>query len=235
MSDANYFINNPIFVKYKKRFDLSRLKSKETLKSVNVNERIIEIPFAIQAVAGLPKGIKILDLGCTESPLPLQLSGLGYQVTGFDFREYPYQHPNLTFVQGDMTQLPFENETFHGVMCISTLEHVGIGFYSDPRQVAQADKKAMAEIIRVLKPGGIFVLTAPYGIKAQTDHQRVYDQKGIEDLLGALNVQERRYFKSEILAGAVCNTWSEATQEEAAGITSPKTTNCVCLVVGKKK
>lgn len=235
MTEKNFFINNPIFVKYKKRFDLAKFRSEQTLKSVNVNERIVEIPFAIQAAAALPKGAKILDLGCTESPLPLQLAALGYAVTGFDFREYPYRHPNLTFVQGDMTKLPFENATFDGIMSISTLEHVGIGFYADPQEVAQADKKAIAEIIRVLKPGGIFVLTAPYGVKAQNSHQRIYDQKGLEDLFSAFSVQERRYFKSVTLPGADCNTWVEADQEEAGRIASPRETSCVCLVVGKKK
>ena len=235
MSEKNFFINNPIFVKYKKRFDFAKFKSNQTLKSVNVNERIVEIPFAIQTAAALPKGAKILDLGCTESPLPLQLSALGYAVTGFDFREYPYRHPNLTFVQGDMTKLPFENGTFDGVMSISTLEHVGIGFYSDPQEVAQADKKAMAQIVRVLKPGGIFVLTAPYGVKAQTGHQRIYNQEGLEDLFSGLSVQERRYFKSDILPGADCNTWVEVDQEEAGRIASPQATSCVCLVVGRKK
>lgn len=234
-TEKNFFINNPIFVKYKKKFDFSKFKTQQTLKSVNINERIVEIPFAIQAVAGLAKGAKILDLGCTESPLPLQLSALGYAVTGFDFREYPYRHPNLTFVQGDMTKLPFENARFDAILSISTLEHVGIGFYADPQEVEQADKKAMAEVIRVLKPGGIFVLTAPYGVKAQTGHQRIYDQKGLEDLFGALSVQERRYFKSDTLPGADCNSWVEVDQEEAAAIASPKSTTCVCLVVGKKK
>ena len=76
MSDEkNFFINNPIFVKYKKRFDLLKFQSKQILKSVNINERIVEIPFAIQALADLQRAAKVLDLGCTESPLPLQLAG----------------------------------------------------------------------------------------------------------------------------------------------------------------
>lgn len=234
-SAKNFFINNPIFVKYKKRFDLSRLKSRDVLKSVNMNERIVEIPFAIAAVAALPKGATVLDLGCTESSLPVQLAALGYAVTGFDFRPYPYQHPNLTFVQGDMTQLPFEKETFASVLSISTLEHVGIGFYADPQEVAQADKKAMAEIVRVLKPGGIFVLTAPFGVKAQTPHQRIYDQKAVEDLLAALAIKDMRYFMSATLPNADCNSWVEISQEKAGAIASPQATKCVCLAIGQKK
>lgn len=236
VTEKNFFINNPIFVKYKKRFDFKVFRSRDVLKSVNINERIVEIPFAIQAITNLSRGAKILDLGCTESPLPLQLSSLGYAVTGFDFREYPYHHPNLTVVQGDMTKLPFEKGTFDAIMSISTLEYVGIGFYADPQEVQQADKKAVGEIVRVLKPGGIFVLTAPYGVCAQTGQQRIYDEKSLAEVMGAqLNVEDIRYLKSVKSDEANCNTWVEITKQEAAGIASPEATSCVCLVKAKKR
>ena len=61
--DANFFINNPIFLKFKKRFNFLEWRSRTILKSVYMNERIIEIPFAIQALVSLPKGEKVLDLG----------------------------------------------------------------------------------------------------------------------------------------------------------------------------
>lgn len=233
--DANFFINNPIYLKFKKRFNFLEWRSRIVLKSVYMNERIVEIPFAFQVLASLPKGEKVLDLGCTESPLPLQLAALGYQVTGFDFREYPYGHPNLTIVQGDMINLPFEKETFAAVCSISTLEHVGIGFYTDPREIEQADKKAMNEITRVLQPGGIFVLTVPYGVELQNEHQRVYDQKALGNLLSSFEVSERRYFRSVDLPQASCNTWVEIEQLEADAVASAHNTACVCLISAKKR
>jgi len=71
-----YLINNPIFVKYKKRFDWLKMKWKPYLKSVYVNERIVEIPFAIRCLSNIPKGSRVLDLGCSESPFSLQAAGL---------------------------------------------------------------------------------------------------------------------------------------------------------------
>lgn len=234
-NNTNFFINNPIFVKFKKRFDFITLRSVPVLKSVHINERIVEIPFAIQAVSQLPKGTKVLDLGCTESPLPLQLATLGYRVTGFDFRTYPYAHPNLTFVQGDMTKLPFDNESFDVVLSISTLEHIGIGFYKDPKEIDDADKKALSEAVRVLKHNGLFILTAPYGIANRTDQQRIYDEKNLAELLSPLNIETIRYFKSHQLDQSAGNAWIEINQTDADAIVSPNATTCVCLVRAKKQ
>ena len=137
--EDSLFINNPIFLKYKRRFDWRSLKRKPFIKKALLNERIIEIPFAIDALSGMVKSGKILDLGCMESVLPLFLAGLGFQVTGFDFRKYPYQAPNFKFVQGDILKMPFENGSFDAVTCVSTIEHIGIGFYSDPKDIVSSD------------------------------------------------------------------------------------------------
>ena len=51
---------------------------------------------------------------------------------------------NVTFVQGDVGELPFENESFDIVLSLN-------GFHAFPDKDA-----AFAETCRVLKPGGIF-------------------------------------------------------------------------------
>ena len=122
-SGHEYFINNPIFVKYRPSFDWLRLKSGRHLKSVYMNERIVELPFALHSVMSLPTGSRILDAGCTESPLSIQLAAMGYQVTGYDYRPYPYTHPNLDFVQGDLLNLPFGDETFAAALCTCLAVH----------------------------------------------------------------------------------------------------------------
>jgi len=69
------FINNPVFLKYKRRFDWRLLKRKFFIKKALLNERIIEIPFVIDVLSGIVKSSKVLDLGCMESVLPLFLAG----------------------------------------------------------------------------------------------------------------------------------------------------------------
>ncbi len=58
-------------------------------------------------------------------------------------------HPSLD-IQGDVAQLPFEDESIDTVFCAQVLEHV-----PQPWQV-------MREFARVLRPGGRLLLTVPH-------------------------------------------------------------------------
>ncbi len=228
--DKNYFINNPIFVKYKIGFDFAKFARVKSLKSVFINERIIEIPFAISCLQGIPRDSRVLDLGCTESVLPLNTACLGYKITGLDYRPYPYYHPNLTVAQGDILKLPFKNETFGAVFCISTIEHVGIGFYADPAMAAQADKEAIKEVYRILKPKGLLVLTVPFGKPQQTPQQRIYDREKLRELLRHFKIWEERFFGNFVKNGNQANFWKEIERQEAEQVSSPARTECVCLL-----
>jgi 2-polyprenyl-3-methyl-5-hydroxy-6-metoxy-1,4-benzoquinol methylase len=54
------------------------------------NERLIEWPFIFRHIDKPPK--KVLDIGCWESILSIQLAMLGYKVTGIDIQNYGYKH-----------------------------------------------------------------------------------------------------------------------------------------------
>lgn len=227
--EDNYFINQPVFLKYKRRFDWRSLKYKPFIKKALINERIIEIPFVVDTLAGMAKTSKVLDLGCMESVLPMFMAGLGFQVTGFDFREYPYQVPNFKFVRGSILDLPFENETYDVVTCVSTIEHIGIGFYSDPKDNLSADVKGMLEIKRVLRPEGRLILTVPFGRAFVNDQQRVYDHQGLDKLLVGFSVNTIKFFKN---AQAINrnNFWEQIPQAQAESLSYTKGTECVCCL-----
>lgn len=226
--EDSFFINNPVFLKYKRRFNWRLLRRESFIKKALINERIIEIPFAIDALSKIPKGSTVLDLGCMESVFPLFIAGLGYEVTGFDFRNYPYKVPHFKFIQGSILDLPFEKDSFDVVTCISTIEHVGIGFYNDPKAEVSADMVGMEEIRRVLKPKGLLILTVPFGKFLVNNQQRIYDNKSLSKLIEGFLVDEIKFYKNvQVMDGN--SYWEQIEQSKAELLQYSSGTECVCV------
>ena len=91
------------------------------------SERIIEYPLLFQYLDRNWRSI--LDFGCVEDLLPIHLSSLGYNVTGLDFRSYPFTHSNLKFIQTDILSWEPPEAQYDCCISISTIEHVGLEGY----------------------------------------------------------------------------------------------------------
>ncbi|MGC5221044.1 demethylmenaquinone methyltransferase [Micromonospora sp. DT81.3] len=106
-----------------------------------------------RAVAPKP-GQRILDLAAGTGASSVSLARSGAEVVAADFSpgmiaEGRRRHGgirNLTFAEADATNLPFENASFDTVTMSFGLRNV-----NDPR-------KALAELLRVTKPGGRLVV-----------------------------------------------------------------------------
>ncbi|MBU1173346.1 MAG: class I SAM-dependent methyltransferase [Proteobacteria bacterium] len=126
--------------------------------------RTTEYGFALSKLVRLPVG-KLLDIGCVTrvNPIVSTMCELGWKVYGMDIRDYRYTHPNFKFVKGDITQKILEDNFFNAITAISTLEHIGVGGrYGIRGEDGLAPTRAMANIKRLLKPGGTLVITLPY-------------------------------------------------------------------------
>ncbi|MCY7325849.1 MAG: demethylmenaquinone methyltransferase [Microbacteriaceae bacterium] len=104
----------------------------------------------VRAVAPGP-GERILDLAAGTGTSSVALTKTGATVTAVDFSAGMIEvgrarHPEIEFVQADVTALPFKDGEFDAVTISFGLRNV-----QDP-------KKALAEMHRVLKPGGRLVI-----------------------------------------------------------------------------
>ena len=102
------------------------------------------------AINGFDLKGKCLDLCTGTGDIAYLLKNKGLEVIGFDFSEKMLEiarkkHPEIEFIQGDCTQLPFADNSFDTVT-------ISFGL----RNIENYDK-ALDEIKRVLKPSGKFL------------------------------------------------------------------------------
>ncbi len=105
----------------------------------------------VKAIAPLP-GERILDVACGTGTSTVAIQAKGATAVGVDFspgmiREAKRRNPGIEFVEGDATALPFADGEFDAVTISFGLRNV-----HEPRL-------ALAEMYRVLRPGGRLVVT----------------------------------------------------------------------------
>jgi hypothetical protein len=162
-----------------------------------VNERIVELPFAMAALGRVEPAARILDIGSAESTFPLSAASLGYMVTAIDPRSLPYSHPNLEVVSQRFEDWRGPSGSFAAAFLISTIEHVGLPAYGvrpfgDAAPGVGADVAMLDRVSGLLAADGLLVLTTPYGPRGVDDFQRTYDDEALSELLARWTVLERR-------------------------------------------
>lgn len=101
----------------------------------------------------------------------------------------------------DVLDIPYDDNSFDIVVCFDVLEHV------------EDDAKAVAEILRVLKPGGSFVFTVPAFNCIYSEHDRKlhhfrrYNKKSISLLLKDFTRETLGYWFFFLFLPAVFIRW----------------------------
>jgi ubiquinone/menaquinone biosynthesis C-methylase UbiE len=136
-------------------------------------------------------GIRLLDIGCgTGANLPMlrSFAGASGSVAAMDFSPLALQFARdqmscdgtarkLLMLRGDAQRLPFGDNSFDVVTMLDVLEHL-----SD-------DCLALAEVRRVLRPGGALVMSVPAYQKLWSAHDealhhfRRYEYHGLRRVL----------------------------------------------------
>lgn len=137
---------------------------------------------------------RILDLGCGTGAVLDELNQVG-EAWGLDLSPhalgYCAQRGLQRLVMADAERVPFRDESFDAVVALDALEHV------------PDHESALAEVRRVLRPGGLFVLNVPafrwlWGPHdVALMHQRRYRRHEVKRLL------EDHGFEIEVLSYGV--------------------------------
>lgn len=150
--------------------------------------------------------LRILDAGCgTGGMLDLYRTWPDARAVGIDLSPdalgFSHGRGHQRLVGGDLTLLPFRSGSFDVVTALDVIEHV------------PDDARALSEISRVLRPGGILVATVPayqflWGPHDEAlHHQRRYHSAQFRDLIqaGGLRVERHSYLLMALfpLAAAV--------------------------------
>ena len=80
--------------------------------------------------------------------------------TMIDIRPIEVHLDNLFFQKGSILALPFKDNSIESLSSLCVVEHIGLGRYGDPVD-PWGSEKAVAELKRVLKPGGNLLFSAP--------------------------------------------------------------------------
>ncbi|MGE0351074.1 class I SAM-dependent methyltransferase [Hydrogenophaga sp.] len=136
-------------------------------------------------LAGTPP-VRHLDIG---SDVKLIATLSAFVPTEFmDFRPLDAALTGLECTRGDILALPMEDDSVKSVSCLHVVEHIGLGRYGDPID-PEGSRKAIAELQRVLAPGGRLFLSVPVGRERICfNAHRVFATKTILALLGKLSL-----------------------------------------------
>ena len=114
-------------------------------------------------IPSLSKDMRILDVGCGLGYLTEKI-GEGFFCTGLDLDFNSLKNNRLrglkNMLKADASNIPFPDKTFDVIICSEVLEHL-------PPEI---DKRVLKEMARILRPGGIILLSVPSleGIRASS-------------------------------------------------------------------
>lgn len=108
----------------------------------------------------------------------------------YDYRPAKIQLSNYESGFADLNALPFPDHSVSSISCMHTIEHIGLGRYGD-KMDAKGDLTAIAELKRVLAPGGNLFFVTPVGRpRIEFNAHRIYSFQQILEYFAPLRLHE---------------------------------------------
>lgn len=162
---------------------------------VAIDERAVEYPWLFSQLRNCVSSLgRVLDAGSTLNHdyilnrAPLLGADLTIMTLAPEKRCYWYL--GYSYVFGDFRKTRFEEASFDTIICISTLEHVGLDntiLYTNDRSKLEADRygyiEAVREFRRILAPGGRCFITVPFGRHENFEWFQVFDEGMVRALI----------------------------------------------------
>ena len=112
---------------------------------------------ALEVIEALPAG-RVLDIGCGPAVMVGEMLAMGHEVWGVDVAPAMIDQcrarfagdPRAHFEVGQIEQMALADGSFDAVTCLGVVEYL------------DEDLAAIREMHRVLKPGGIAIITCPH-------------------------------------------------------------------------
>ena len=146
----------------------------DTISSDNpIHQRLLKAYYvAKEYVEG-----NLLEIGCGEGRGVELLAPLVTQYTAIDkilpvIDQLRKEYPDQKFETGNIPPLPYDDNVFDSIVSFQVIEHI------------KADDQFLSEIHRVLKPGGVALITTPnikYSLSRNPWHIREYEAHELTD------------------------------------------------------
>jgi SAM-dependent methyltransferase len=164
---------------------------------VALDERVVEYSWVaghLSAIATAKPRIldagSILNHGYILDRAPFKDSDLTIMTLAPE--KYCQWYDGISYVYGDLRETFFRDQTFDAVICISTIEHIGLDntlLYTSDQQRAERDDTgflaAAREFRRILKPRGTCYVSFPFGIRQNLGWYQVFDEPMVKQLVEA--------------------------------------------------
>lgn len=194
------------YITFKLRYTRKVLENEEMLKKfktssplprgygINLDERVVEYPWTLSRIPA-SQGKNLLDVGSVLNNKVALNSEMvrGKKITIINLAPEEDRFRGVSYIVGDARKLPFDDNSFHLITCISTLEHIGLdnrrytkkadGLESEPRDF----ERAISELKRVAKPNAQVLITVPFGEYQNFDRFQQFNPSMVKKIIEIFN------------------------------------------------